>query len=117
MEKDREEWSREVERQRQERMEAIRERSRLAREKLLQKEKEAADHQNMVEEMLKDFHRLNPEWEARRQKVLRVSAGYDISSNNASNRLRYSSLQLKEERARVVTANVNGTRQIQTRSS
>ena len=79
MEKDREEWSREVERQRQERMEAIRERSRLAREKLLQKEKEAADHQNMVEEMLKDFHRLNPEWEARRQNVLRVSAGYYIS--------------------------------------
>jgi hypothetical protein len=73
MQKDREEWSRQVDRQRQDRLETIREQSRLTRERLLQKDRDAAEHQSMVEEMLQEFHRLNPEWETRRQNVLRVS--------------------------------------------
>jgi len=70
---DREAWARQGEREYQERMKAFKEKSRLARELLEQREREALQQKAMVEEMLQELCRQNPEWEARKKSVQRVS--------------------------------------------
>jgi malic enzyme len=72
-EKDRKEWARKVEEKRQERLKALKEQSHVARQPIEQTTQVAMEHQTMVEEMLKELYLRNPEWEARKKKVQRVS--------------------------------------------
>lgn len=74
--KDREEWHRQATLRRKERMDALEE-ARKIREasRKAQQEQEAYSYQEMIDQMLEDLCKLNPEWEIRKEQVLRVSLG------------------------------------------
>lgn len=79
--RERDEWARQHELEHQARMAEIKEQQRLAREQMAMRMFEAREHGKMVEAMLKDLSNHNPEWEARRDEVLKVrSLLYGLTS-------------------------------------
>jgi hypothetical protein len=93
-------------------MQALKDRVRLVRELREEKEKATLQHQMMVEEMLEELCRQNPEWEARRKSVQRVSTWSCLSDSVVFTEAVHNP-QLKTERAK----KAKGLRQTQTRSS
>ena len=72
--KDRAEWVRQATQRRKERISALNE-ARKAREApwKVQQEPEGYSYQAMVDQMLEDLCRINPEWRIRKEEALRVS--------------------------------------------
>jgi len=69
--KDREEWARQATQRRKEGIEALN-KTRKARE-VSWKTRQEQEGQDLVDQMMEDLCRLNPEWQARKEAVLRVS--------------------------------------------
>jgi len=69
--KDREEWARQATQRRKEGIEALN-KTRKARE-VSWKARQEQEGQDLVDQMMEDLCRLNPEWQARKEAVLRVS--------------------------------------------
>jgi hypothetical protein len=77
--KDRAEWVRQATQTRKERISALNE-ARKARESpwKVQQEPEGYSYQAMVDQMLEDLCRINPEWRIRKEEALRVSLGLSL---------------------------------------
>jgi DnaJ family protein C protein 17 len=74
--KNRDEWARQASERRKERMNALDE-ARKAREASwkAQQEQEDYTYQDIIDRMLEDLCRLNPEWQVRKEEAQRVSLG------------------------------------------
>jgi hypothetical protein len=75
-EQERKEWARQVEKKHQERMRAIREQSRLSTQQIGKKSAVVLQPQSLIEDMIKELYVRNPEWEARKKRVERVSDSF-----------------------------------------
>ncbi|KAJ7089704.1 DnaJ domain-containing protein [Mycena belliarum] len=74
--RDREEWARKQHDLHSERVRIIRARAEAEREEMRKREKEAAEYRLMVQRMLAELYRKNPEWQERKEKQeQRTSAG------------------------------------------
>ncbi|KAJ7695067.1 DnaJ domain-containing protein [Mycena rosella] len=73
--KDREEWARKQRDQFEERIRNIRARAGAEREEMRKREREAAEYRLMVERMLAELYRKNPEWAERKEKQQQRTAG------------------------------------------
>ncbi|KAJ7113685.1 DnaJ-domain-containing protein [Mycena crocata] len=67
--KDREAWAAKQREQYEERVRIIRARAAAEREEMRKREKEAAEYRMMVERMLAELYRKNPEWAERKEKT------------------------------------------------
>ncbi|KAJ7623510.1 DnaJ-domain-containing protein [Roridomyces roridus] len=72
--KDREEWARKRHEEHEERVRNIRARAAAEREEMRRREKEAAEYGLMVERMLAELYRSNPEWAERKEKLKQTSS-------------------------------------------
>ena len=70
--KDREEWARKQRDQYEERMRNIRARAEAERQEVRRRDKEAGEYRMMVERMLAELYRKNPDWVERKEKLRRV---------------------------------------------
>lgn len=70
--KDREEWARKQHAQYEERVRIIRARAEAEKEEMRKREKEAIEYRLMVERMLAELYKKNPEWAARKEKSQQV---------------------------------------------
>jgi hypothetical protein len=72
--KDREEWARQATQRRKERINALDE-ARKAREASWKAQRQQDDYtyQEVIDRMLEDLCRLNPEWQVRKEEAQRVS--------------------------------------------
>lgn len=72
--KDREEWAKQAAQRRQERLSALGE-ARKARdaERKARLEKKGFNYEALMDRMLEDLCKLNPEWQARKEQAQRVS--------------------------------------------
>jgi hypothetical protein len=77
--KDRAEWVRQATQRRKERISALNE-ARKAREApwTVQQEPKSFGYQAMVDQMLEDLCKMNPEWRIRKEEALRVSLGLSL---------------------------------------
>ncbi|KAJ7281909.1 hypothetical protein C8J57DRAFT_1057203 [Mycena rebaudengoi] len=70
--KDREEWARKQHEQYEERLRGIRARAEAERQEMLRRQREMAEYALMVERMLAELYKKNPEWEARKERARKV---------------------------------------------
>lgn len=70
--KDRNEWAQKQRDQYHERIRIIRARAELEKEEMRKRDIEAAEYRLMVERMLAELYKKNPEWAARKEKSQQV---------------------------------------------
>lgn len=71
--RDREEWDRKAEEEYQARMKVLRQQKEAVKEEVRKRERDAVEYAAMVNKMLQELYEQNPEWEARKREVRRVS--------------------------------------------
>jgi hypothetical protein len=79
--KDREEWARQATQRRKEGINALN-KARKVREASRKSQQEQPDfvYQDMIDQMLEDLCRLNPEWQVRKEEARQVSLRYVLCS-------------------------------------
>jgi transposase len=86
--RDREEWAQKQRDQYEERVRIIRARAEVERQEMRKREKEAAEYRQMVEQMLAELYRKNPEWAERKEKLQQVCSHALYSFHTSLNFLR-----------------------------